>query len=59
MGIQVITDLKQGQDQIVIVRSHGVPFAFYEEAEKLNIEVIDTTCPFVRKVQNLAKKVLG
>lgn len=56
MGIQVITDLKQGQDQIVIVRSHGVPFAFYEEAKKLNIEVIDTTCPFVRKVQNLAKK---
>lgn len=55
-GIKVVEDIEEAKDQILIVRSHGVPFDFYEKAEKLNIKVVDTTCPFVRKVQNLAKK---
>lgn len=56
MGIKVIDSLEDAKDQIVIVRSHGVPLNFYDEAESYNIQIIDTTCPFVRKVQHLAKK---
>ncbi len=39
----------------IIVRSHGVPKAFYEEADQKKIEVIDATCIFVRKVQKKAQ----
>lgn len=55
-GIQIIEDLTQVAGEIVIVRSHGVPIGFYQEAARLRIKVIDTTCPYVRKVQHLAKE---
>jgi len=55
-GIKIIDDLDTVPGEIVIVRSHGVPIDFYQKAAKLNIKVIDTTCPYVRKVQHLAKE---
>lgn len=55
-GIQIAEDLEQVPGEIVIVRSHGVPKAFYCKAAALKIRVIDTTCPYVRKVQQLAMK---
>lgn len=55
-GVKIINDLEQVPGEIVIVRSHGVPKTFYDEAARLKIQVIDTTCPYVRKVQQLALK---
>lgn len=55
-GIHIIEDLATVPGEIVIVRSHGVPKKFYTQAADLNIKVIDTTCPYVRKVQQLAMK---
>ncbi len=55
-GIRSIDDLKEAKGSIVIIRSHGVPFKFYEEAKAYNIELIDVTCPFVRKVQKKARE---
>ncbi len=37
----------------VIVRSHGVGWAFYEECEKKGIDVIDCTCDFVKRTQRI------
>ncbi len=56
MGVQIVNDLEQVPGEIVIVRSHGVPRSFYDQAAGLKIQVIDTTCPYVRKVQQLAMK---
>ncbi len=53
MGVQSIDDIQDGKDSIVIIRSHGIPLEIYEEAKKHNVEVIDATCPFVRKVQKI------
>ena len=39
---------------VVIVRSHGETEAFFKEADYRNIQIIDATCPFVRKIQVLA-----
>ncbi|MEA4922795.1 MAG: bifunctional 4-hydroxy-3-methylbut-2-enyl diphosphate reductase/30S ribosomal protein S1 [Eubacteriaceae bacterium] len=39
---------------VIIVRSHGEPKEFYREAEKRNLEVVDATCPFVKRIQQLA-----
>lgn len=54
-GLRTIEDLENVSGNTVIVRSHGVPLEFYDKAERLNISVIDATCPFVRKVQNIAR----
>jgi 4-hydroxy-3-methylbut-2-enyl diphosphate reductase len=39
----------------VIIRTHGVPAPFIEELKKAAIEVIDATCPYVKKAQQYAK----
>ena len=31
----------------VIIRSHGVSKAVYEQLERQNVEILDATCPFV------------
>lgn len=40
----------------MIIRSHGVSKTVYDEAKEKNIPIIDTTCPFVRKIHYLANK---
>ena len=40
----------------LIIRSHGVGKAVYEECARRNITVIDCTCEFVRRTQNIIKE---
>lgn len=40
----------------VIIRSHGVAKEVYDQADKKNLEIVDTTCPFVKKIHELAKE---
>ncbi|RKD34772.1 bifunctional 4-hydroxy-3-methylbut-2-enyl diphosphate reductase/30S ribosomal protein S1 [Thermohalobacter berrensis] len=51
--IENIDDVKNGK---VIIRSHGVPLNIYDKTKENNIELIDSTCPFVRKVQKKANE---
>ena len=37
----------------VIIRSHGVSRAVYEQLEKQNVEIVDATCPFVKRIHGL------
>jgi len=41
----------------VIVRTHGIPKDKYNELLKKNIEVIDATCPFVKKPQEIVEEM--
>jgi len=41
----------------VIVRTHGIPRDRYNELLKKNIEVIDATCPFVKKPQEIVEEM--
>ena len=36
----------------VIIRSHGIPEADYRQFEKRGLEIIDATCPFVKKIHH-------
>lgn len=54
-GVRVVTSLDQCAGKKVIVRSHGVGKNFYIEAERRGIEIIDATCPYVRKIQQIAQ----
>ncbi|HZK56896.1 MAG TPA: 4-hydroxy-3-methylbut-2-enyl diphosphate reductase [Clostridia bacterium] len=56
-GIKVNNSLEDLKDNsIVIVRSHGISKNVYDLINKKNIDIIDATCPFVRKIQNIVKK---
>ncbi len=41
------------EDCTVIIRSHGVPKATYEQLLAKNVEVIDATCPSVKRIHKL------
>lgn len=39
------------KNSTAIVRSHGLPKYFYDKMNEESIEIIDATCPFVKKIQ--------
>ncbi len=51
MGVGVVKDLSGVQDGTVIIRSHGVLASEMEEAQRKRLEIVDATCPFVKKAQ--------
>ncbi len=55
-GLAVVDDLKNLNDVDLIIRSHGVAKSVYEEAELKNINVIDTTCIYVKRVHDIVQK---
>ncbi len=53
-GVGIIYEPAEAEaGDIVIVRSHGETKAFFDEAAARNLEVIDATCPFVKKIHKL------
>lgn len=48
-----ISDIPSGG--VMIIRSHGMPLNEIKKAEKKKIEILDATCPFVKKAQIVAK----
>lgn len=55
MGVGVVKDLSGVQDGTVIIRSHGVLASEMEEAHRKQLEIVDATCPFVKKAQEYVK----
>jgi len=55
--ISVASDLSSINARTVVIRSHGVPKDIEEKIRGKKVRVIDTTCPFVKRVQNLAYKL--
>lgn len=53
-GVRVIESLDEAEpDGTVIIRSHGVGKAVYDELENKDIKYVDGTCPFVKKIHNI------
>lgn len=60
MGVGMITSLDEAEEgDTVIVRSHGEPREFYEEAERRGIRLVDTTCVFVKKIHDIVSEAHG
>ena len=49
--IASLGDLSEHPGESVLVRAHGEPPKTYEEARKLNLHLVDATCPVVLKLQ--------
>ncbi len=50
-----VATLDQAKEKTLLIRAHGVPDFIIRRAIELGFEVIDATCPFVKKAQTLAK----
>lgn len=51
LGVGVTESLEGLDGKKVIIRSHGVGPQIYKEADEKGIEILDATCPHVRKVR--------
>jgi 4-hydroxy-3-methylbut-2-enyl diphosphate reductase len=54
-GVQPIESIDSRKIKTLIVRTHGVPKEISEKLNQKKYEVIDATCPFVKKAQNYAR----
>lgn len=54
-GVTACSDLYSPGIKTLIIRTHGVAPGIYSETSKMGYNVIDATCPFVKKAQNYAK----
>lgn len=57
-GVLVIEDLAeldQQEDETVIIRSHGVSKDVMEQLEARHVNVVDATCPFVKKIHTIVQ----
>jgi len=53
-GIKSIENLSQIKKGTLIIRSHGADPSLIEEAKKRKLRVVNATCPYVLKVQDIA-----
>jgi 4-hydroxy-3-methylbut-2-enyl diphosphate reductase len=57
MGVKVLDGLDDLQTGTIIIRSHGVASVELEEAVRKELDIVDATCPFVKKAQEHVKSL--
>ena len=53
--VEKINDIKSGK---VIIRSHGIPPALLKKLKRKKVEIIDATCPRVRRAQRYVERLI-
>ncbi len=56
-GVRVCKQVAEIPDGAVVVRSHGITADEMQDIDEKQLEVIDATCPFVKKAQEYAEKL--
>ena len=55
--VRTLEEMEQIEKGIMIIRSHGVSKAEYDRISELGFEIVDATCPFVKKIhRNVSKE---
>jgi 4-hydroxy-3-methylbut-2-enyl diphosphate reductase len=54
-GLQIVDDIEE-KNKNIIFRSHGVEKKYYDYANKNNLNVIDTTCIYVKKIHQIVEE---
>ena len=57
-GLKIVDDIDENNKN-VIFRSHGVEKKYYDYATKNNLNVIDTTCIYVKKIHQIVEEKYG
>ncbi len=56
-GVSVIDGNEIPADSLVVIRSHGISVDFQDHLKTIeNVKIIDTTCPFVKRIHHLVEK---
>ncbi len=55
--VKNLSEIPANSNGILLISAHGVPPEVYQEAKKLGLEVVDTTCAWVKKAQRIAKQL--
>ncbi len=61
-GVKMIESLGEAEKLergIIIVRAHGVSRELYEKLQRPGVQVIDATCPFVKKIHRIVEAKSG
>ncbi|MCD6329306.1 MAG: 4-hydroxy-3-methylbut-2-enyl diphosphate reductase [Candidatus Cloacimonetes bacterium] len=56
-GIHSIDDINDISDETIIIRSHGITAENYKLLLEKDLNIVDATCPFVKKAQEFAQKL--
>jgi 4-hydroxy-3-methylbut-2-enyl diphosphate reductase len=57
-GIEILKTTKKIKSGFIILRTHGIPFELHKKLEENKlINIIDATCPFVKRAQNIVKQL--
>ncbi len=54
-GVRPLDEVSDGEPDILIIRTHGIAADLHSKLSKGSFELIDATCPFVKKAQQYAK----
>jgi 4-hydroxy-3-methylbut-2-enyl diphosphate reductase len=57
IGVRVVNRIGDIEGKVVVTSSHGVSPEVKEELRRRHIDVISTTCPFVRRAQVAARRL--
>ena len=57
LGIRALNSLDGLDKGTIIIRSHGVELKDINEAKQKNLDIVDATCPFVKKAQEHVKSL--
>ena len=58
-GLQIVENLDGLTEGTLLIRSHGVGKALYDEAEVKGLKILDGTCPFVKKIHDIVHDKLA
>lgn len=56
LPINILSDLKNETEASVVIRSHGVTREVYEELQGMSLNIVDATCPFVKKIHTIVSE---
>ena len=56
-GISPIRDTSKLKGRTLVLRTHGIPAQIRKELEYKNINMVDATCPFVKRAQDKVKNL--
>ena len=57
MGVYAVEDPQKIPDgHCVIIRSHGIPRTVYRQLEDRGLEIVDATCPFVKRIHQIVSE---
>jgi 4-hydroxy-3-methylbut-2-enyl diphosphate reductase len=59
MGLNSLEDLNNIKEGTIIIRSHGASKEIKEYIEKLGLDLVDCTCPYVMSIHNKVEEFLN